>query len=336
MTGQRSRGGAERPLGRVVGRLRRALAGDGAPESSVATRSKFPLGPRSIARMASVEPTGDLALVAIVRDEAPYLAEWIEFHRIVGFQRIHIYDNGSIDGTRDVLRPFEREGFVETIDWPITYSRSGHPVRQLTAYLHALEGVGHRWRWMAFLDADEFLFPADAPDLPTLLEGYRDLPALVAYWRMFGTPDRSADPGATLIERCTRMAPFPTRSNTKNVVQPRHVRGVSSVHVFDTTAGRRSAYDDLRRPFTYGDPSPNLWPVGIPGPHSAEHLLLNHYLARAATDHARRERALEEEGREDRVATRRQILDVVDQDVSEDLAIQRFVPALRAALGTAS
>jgi len=80
MTGERSRGGSDGLLGRVVGRLRRALAGDGAPEPSVAAHSKFLMGPRSIARLASVEPTGDLALVAIVRDETPHLAEWIEFH----------------------------------------------------------------------------------------------------------------------------------------------------------------------------------------------------------------------------------------------------------------
>ena len=282
--------------------------------------------------MATTEPTGELAVVTIVRDEGPYLAEWLEFQRLIGAERVYVYDNRSEDATRDVLRPFEDEGFVETIDWPLSYSRSGHPIRQLTAYVHALEGFGHRWRWMAFLDADEFLFPAQHDDLPSLLARYRDLPSLVAFWRMFGTPARPMEPGGLVTAHCTRMAPFPTWSNTKTVVQPRHVRGVSSVHVFDTTAGHRSAHDDRRRPFTWGEPEPYRWPAGTPGPHSAEHLLLNHYIARAPEDDRRRERALDEEDRADRIANRRRMLETVDRETVEDLAIQRFVPPLRDAL----
>lgn len=319
---------------RLAARIARRLLGRGAAPSSAPRErtSKFPLGRRTIERIATTEPTGDLAIVTIVRDEGPHLAEWLAFQRLVGAQRVYVYDNRSEDSTREVLAPFEAEGFVEVIDWPISYSRSGHPIRQLTAYLHALEGFGHRWRWMAFLDADEFLFPAEDADLPTLLQGHRDLPALVAFWRMFGTPEGSRAGAGLVTERCTRMAPFPTWANTKTIVQPRHVRGVSSVHILDTTAGHRSAYDELGRPFVWGCPEPHRWPPGVPGPHTAERLLLNHYVARSPEDDARRERALEQEQRPDRVAARHELLEVVDRETVEDLAIQRYVPALRAAL----
>jgi len=38
-----------------------------------------------------------LSICAIFKDEAPYLPEWIEFHRLVGVERFFLYDNGSGD-----------------------------------------------------------------------------------------------------------------------------------------------------------------------------------------------------------------------------------------------
>ena len=36
-----------------------------------------------------------LAASTIYRDDAEYLPEWIEFHRLVGVERFFLYDNGS-------------------------------------------------------------------------------------------------------------------------------------------------------------------------------------------------------------------------------------------------
>lgn len=38
-----------------------------------------------------------LSIGAIFKDEAPYLAEWIEFHRLVGVEHFFLYDNLSTD-----------------------------------------------------------------------------------------------------------------------------------------------------------------------------------------------------------------------------------------------
>jgi hypothetical protein len=40
-----------------------------------------------------------LSICAIFRHEAPYLREWIEFHKLIGAERFFLYDNG-IRGTR--------------------------------------------------------------------------------------------------------------------------------------------------------------------------------------------------------------------------------------------
>ena len=47
-----------------------------------------------------------LSLCAIVKNEAPYLPEWIEFYKLVGVEKFYIYDNDSTDNTKEVLKPY--------------------------------------------------------------------------------------------------------------------------------------------------------------------------------------------------------------------------------------
>ena len=60
-----------------------------------------------------------LSICAIYRDEAPYLREWIEFHRLVGVERFFLYNNGSEDDHLEVLAPYVEDGIVVLHDWPV-------------------------------------------------------------------------------------------------------------------------------------------------------------------------------------------------------------------------
>ena len=296
-----------------------------------------PLGRRARARLARSRPTGELAVATLARNEGAFLPEWLAFQRLMGVQRVYLYDDGSDDGTRDLVAEAVREGYVEFVDWPAVApdggAARGTPQWQKLAFVHALERAGHLWRWMAFIDVDEFLFPAEQPDLVTFLRDYEDLPALVAFWRMFGTSGFATTPEPPIIEHLTMMAPFPTYANTKTIVQPRHVRSISNVHVFDTTAGDQTAHDEHRRPFTaIAEPKlarASTSPMGA----TADLLLLNHYFARSVEAHAAKDGRLHAMGRDRRVERRRLIQDLIEREVREDLAIQRFVPALRTELG---
>jgi hypothetical protein len=49
---------------------------------------------------------GYLSAVLIAKNEASYLVEWLEFHRLVGIEHVYLYDNGSTDQTPELLRPY--------------------------------------------------------------------------------------------------------------------------------------------------------------------------------------------------------------------------------------
>ena len=95
----------------------------------------------------------ELAVVAIVKNEAAYIAEWIEYHRLVGVTKFYIYDNGSEDNLTEVLRPYIDSGVVSYTFYP------GVPCPQVKAYNEAIREYRNKAKWIAFIDIDEFIVP---------------------------------------------------------------------------------------------------------------------------------------------------------------------------------
>ena len=46
-----------------------------------------------------------LGVAAIIKNEKPYLKEWLEYHRLQGVEHFYLCDNGSTDGTAAYLEP---------------------------------------------------------------------------------------------------------------------------------------------------------------------------------------------------------------------------------------
>ncbi len=102
-------------------------------------------------RPFGTRPPITLAVCAIFRDEARYLAEWVTFHRVQGVERFYLYDNLSTDDWRSELEPEIAAGIVEVRHWPDVPG-------QASAYEDCLRRHRTDTRWIAFIDIDEFLF----------------------------------------------------------------------------------------------------------------------------------------------------------------------------------
>ena len=92
-----------------------------------------------------------LALVLIAKNEAPYIEEWLNFHVKQGVSHFIIYDNESMDNFYEVLKPYINSGLV-------TYHVIKGKVRQVDAYNIAIANYGDKFKYMGFIDADEFMF----------------------------------------------------------------------------------------------------------------------------------------------------------------------------------
>lgn len=256
-----------------------------------------------------------LAVFCMFRDEAGWLREWIEFHRLVGVEHFYLYDNGSTDATPAVLAPYVAAGVATVTPWP-------HPFAStvVDAFNHALGAARGRSRWLAMLDSDEFLMPVVDADLPTLLRRYEAFGGLCVHWRMFGTGGVERVPADRLmIETLTRRAPHDWGENrhVKTVVQPDRALYMFGQHVAHYAPGYH-AVDERARPVT--EP--------ITEDATGDLVRLHHYFTRDGR--FLREVKLQRRARFMGDSPARLVaLDATTYSLVEDHSMRRFVPALR-------
>jgi SAM-dependent methyltransferase len=169
-------------------------------------------------------------VVAAVRNEAPYLLEWIAHYRMLGFQQITIYDNQSNDTSARILAPLARAGIINAMYW------SDRPAKQRRAYSNAIRKLQPYVEWCLFADLDEFLILDPGLSLADLLPKDPDVSAVAIPWRMYGSAglrNRSPEP---VIERFTRAAPD-NEHLVKSLVRLRDVERMS-LHIPKIFTGR--------------------------------------------------------------------------------------------------
>lgn len=210
--------------------------------------------------------TDYVQIATMVRNEARNLAEWIAFHEVVGVRGFIVYDNGSTDGTRELLSSLPS---VILVDWPPEPGEGGtrFPVaRQIGAYADAVARADARW--LAFIDPDEYLFSPGYRPLPTVLRAYEEHDAVAVCGLVFGTSGM-ARPQPSTIRAYTRRGGT-GQPTVKSIVQLARVRPKPlTPHHFDC-----ATVDELGRP--------------VHGPFATGltfgHLRINHYFTRSVEE----------------------------------------------------
>jgi len=143
----------------------------------------------------------------MMKDEAPFLLEWVAHHLAVGFTDILVYTNDCSDGTDEMLMRLEELGLG--YHRPNVIPQGIKP--QPSALNHAqAEPVVRAADWVLVFDADEFLaISHPSGHLEGMLDDAVALGAngIVITWRIFGSAgvvDWSRQP---VTEQYTRAAP---------------------------------------------------------------------------------------------------------------------------------
>lgn len=139
-----------------------------------------------------------LSIVAIAKNEAEYIEEWVVFHKVVGVDKIYLYDNDSNDNMKEILLPYMESGFV-------IYNEIHGVKWQYDAYNDALERYGNDTQYMAFIDCDEFLIPgvfgqSIADMVESVLDKNCNAGGLAVNWCMYGSSGHTKKPEGLLIE----------------------------------------------------------------------------------------------------------------------------------------
>lgn len=175
-----------------------------------------------------------LGIGCIFQNDARFLREWIEFHRLVGVDHFWLYNNNSDDDYLSELKPYIDEGLVELIDWPYTFTnvREFYPI-QYAAYEDAVSRAKGEAEWLALLDTDEFLFSPQLIPVPEVLKKFKGKGGVGINWIMFGTSHVEEVPeGALMIEMLTYRADLNHNRNkhVKSIVNPLLVKAVDNPH----------------------------------------------------------------------------------------------------------
>ncbi|TNC07867.1 glycosyltransferase [Methylobacterium terricola] len=260
------------------------------------------------------------AVCCTARDEAPILREWMAFHRAVGFEKIILIDNGSTDATAEIVASFRDRASVDLIDRPDRSSQIALYDGVLARYAGAVE-------WIAFIDADEFLYPVDGTDIRHTIASFGEVGAIAVHWHVYGSNGHLAHPDGLTIDSFTRRAPddFVYNRHVKSIVNLKHAHRARTSHLFEVEGG---IVDDA------GQELPMIPPYGLfmdKLPTYAR-LRINHYHVRSKSYYwskATRGYFGIDDGKLDTEEKIRAMFEAHDRNEVEDPSAQRFKPLMR-------
>lgn len=260
-----------------------------------------------------------LSVVAIIKNEASYIQEWIEFHKLVGVTKFYLYNNESEDNLEDKLAPYLLDGSVELH----TIIGKG---KQLEAYERAIQIAKNETRWLAILDIDEFLLPLDNNRIIDILDEGRKSAMLVG-WMVYGSGGFIRRPEGLVTENYRKHATDDFIADYKSIVNPRKVICVKNPHFVQVLG--KTTDENGKKIWQY--PYTNS-PQALPA--SKKRIRINHYYSKSLEEFEMKSRRGYADGSlgDGRMARNMDVFRDHDQNAVEDNYIDEYIPKLTAAL----
>ena len=190
------------------------------------------------------------ALCCTACDEDRFLGEWLAYHALLGFEHFIVYDDCSAKPISELLGAWLRPGQVTVV-------RHASKRDQLATYTQCLADFGSMFKWIAFLDVDEFIrlgpvlrappggsagtpgtagAGARAPgralysDIRVFLSAFEPYAGVGLNWRMFSSSGHAARPPGPVVGSYDRC--LGDDIHIKSVVQPPRIKSVAGPHSF--------------------------------------------------------------------------------------------------------
>lgn len=169
--------------------------------NETAARAPFPAAP---ARALPDESTGTVA-IACVKNEAPFILEWVAYHRSIGIDNFLIYSNDCTDGSRELLERLDALGVIQhrrNDDW------SGPSPQQHALSCAQTEAVVLLADWIVHFDLDEFInIRTGNGTLDCLRNAVPDATHIAMTWRLFGHNGVTRFEDRPILEQFDHCAP---------------------------------------------------------------------------------------------------------------------------------
>ena len=123
-------------------------------------------------------------IVGCMKNEAPYILEWVAYHRAMGVDNFIIYTNDCTDGTSELLDRLQEMGVLQhrnNDNW------KGNSPQQYALNQSLKEDVIKQAEWVIHIDVDEFInVRCGNGTLADFFDRVPDATNVAMTWRLFG------------------------------------------------------------------------------------------------------------------------------------------------------
>lgn len=144
-------------------------------------------------------------IVGCMKNEAPYIVEWIAYHRAIGVDNFLIYTNDCTDGTDKILNRLQQMGIVQhrnNDDW------RGKSPQQHALNMSRKEKVIRNAEWLIHIDVDEFInVRTGNGTLDDFFAVVPDATNVAMTWRLFGHDGVTRLADEFVIDQFEKCAP---------------------------------------------------------------------------------------------------------------------------------
>jgi len=184
----------------------------------------------------------NLAIVTTVRDEKPFMDEWLLYHKMIGADHFFLYDDEPGLPLEAFCAP--HQGYVTVTPLHGLSKKLPGECRQNQAYTHALNQFLGKYKWVAFIDVDEFIVLRQHENLEDfLLSLDKDTHAVSLCWRMFGHCGFYKDPKGLVTANLVRRK-RETDARVKTISKCDSISSFVSQHWAELKEGRRIEISD--------------------------------------------------------------------------------------------
>jgi Glycosyl transferase family 2 len=149
---------------------------------------------------------GRTAIVTTMKNEGPFILEWLAYHRAIGVDDFLIYTNDCTDGTDTMLAMLQEKGIVQHRENPFRTMdlKPQHAALQAAEDEPVMQDCG----WGICMDVDEFInIKIGDGTLASLYAAMGDANMISLTWRLFGNADVHHYQDRFLIDQFTACAP---------------------------------------------------------------------------------------------------------------------------------
>jgi hypothetical protein len=173
------------------------------------SKDLFDHNPVRLPRISKNKPAarrGRRAIVTTMKNEGPFILEWIAYHLAIGFDDILVYTNDCTDGTDTMLDLLASRGLIQHRDNP--FRDSGLKPQHAALRDAENEPIIKDAEWVTCIDVDEYInIKTGTGTLDDLFAAVPDANMISMTWRLFGNNNIHDFKDDFITEQFTRCAP---------------------------------------------------------------------------------------------------------------------------------